>query len=530
LKRSTDGEVYCKPSINLTDIVVGIMSARDIQPDEGTSSYADFSEWSNRVKLSEAMRFTDVKEFDAWLNGNQFAPFFEEFRKEVIVPEQTEAAKKNKTQRPRGPDLRIVEIRMHAGERGGRAKFSINRLQLDKSKWDRIDHYAFVLFQVKQVNTYQEAGVFFGKGFDDVTVTRMVWRALKLKEATQAPALLARKAESKKGGKAATAQAGGAQSREGTPTSQPLTDTRGATPQPPEDAMVQPDTQIEVDSSGNISVTFNGNQIDFEVDENANAPPPADLGADDDNNTVYFGNSKALSNAERLIAKCAHKQFDLTDDFWKIVLIDLVLKAKGKPDLLNNLFMTPKRMNEMANAETALWHAQMRAWLKVIEETVSKDSIKEETIGLVPFDDEAMTKFDSQQKWFDNTLYQRQDIPEACVMLEIPWNGEKTVYRMSGMTLSKALQYWQPPAIKALIDFLQKRLMKGCILADVVGLGKTWVVICFLLHVSLFSLCRGLGEACNTWSASLSQISPSQAFLTPMSRRKSSSTSSTNIL
>lgn len=90
-------------------------------------------------------------------------------------------------------------------------------------------------------------------------------------------------------------------------------------------------------------------------------------------------------------------------------------------------------------------HAQMRAWLTIIEETVSKDSIKEETIGLVPFDHEAIAKFDSQQKWFDDILYQRQDIPEACAaMLEIPMNGKKTIYRMPGMTLSKALQDWQP--------------------------------------------------------------------------------------
>lgn len=106
--------------------------------------------------------------------------------------------------------------------------------------------------------------------------------------------------------------------------------------------------------------------------------------------------------------------------------------------------MTPKRMEETTNTGTTLGQAQMRAWLKVIEETVSKDSIKEETIDLVSSDDEAITKFDSRQKWSDDILYKRQDIQEACAMLEIPTNRKKTIYRIPGMTLSKALQYWQP--------------------------------------------------------------------------------------
>ena len=46
------------------------------------------------------------------------------------------------------------------------------------------------------------------------------------------------------------------------------------------------------------------------------------------------------------------------------------------------------------------------------------------------------------------------------------------------------LHFWQPVAIHAICEMTQNRLLKGGILADAVGLGKTWTSAAFLLSVS----------------------------------------------
>ena len=52
------------------------------------------------------------------------------------------------------------------------------------------------------------------------------------------------------------------------------------------------------------------------------------------------------------------------------------------------------------------------------------------------------------------------------------------------MFLSTQLEFWQPVAVKAITEFTtQEPALGGCTLADMMGLGKTWVIICFLLWV-----------------------------------------------
>ncbi len=56
------------------------------------------------------------------------------------------------------------------------------------------------------------------------------------------------------------------------------------------------------------------------------------------------------------------------------------------------------------------------------------------------------------------------------------------------MRRSTKLQDWQPVAVNAIDELRKKGLARGCVLGDVVGFGKTWVVIAYLLHVCLRNL------------------------------------------
>ena len=100
-----------------------------------------------------------------------------------------------------------------------------------------------------------------------------------------------------------------------------------------------------------------------------------------------------------------------------------------------------------------------------------------------PFTEEAAREFDQQQSFFDSLHYQRDDLDAACQLLQIPWEDDTTVVRPPMMLLSQVYQFWQPPTIKAMWDIYQGGLVRGCVLADGVGSGKTWEMVGFLLLV-----------------------------------------------
>jgi hypothetical protein len=51
------------------------------------------------------------------------------------------------------------------------------------------------------------------------------------------------------------------------------------------------------------------------------------------------------------------------------------------------------------------------------------------------------------------------------------------------MRVAQKLKFWQPVAVKALLDFEDSGLLRGAILADGVSLSKTWTSLAYLLTV-----------------------------------------------
>ena len=62
------------------------------------------------------------------------------------------------------------------------------------------------------------------------------------------------------------------------------------------------------------------------------------------------------------------------------------------------------------------------------------------------------------------------------------------------MCISAQFQFWQVVAVKAILDFMKDDHIRGCILADVVGLGKTWVVVGYMLWVSVATTINGVAK------------------------------------
>ena len=89
--------------------------------------------------------------------------------------------------------------------------------------------------------------------------------------------------------------------------------------------------------------------------------------------------------------------------------------------------------------------------------------------------------FRQHQDWFDCEEYQQQDHKKACQELKII--NPKTL-KIANMQYNVTLHFWQPVVIHAICEMMWNYLLKSGILADVVGLGKTWTSAVFLLSVS----------------------------------------------
>lgn len=92
---------------------------------------------------------------------------------------------------------------------------------------------------------------------------------------------------------------------------------------------------------------------------------------------------------------------------------------------------------------------------------------------------EEIKTYQEQEKWMDNPDLQPSDLEAACAKLRIP---NPAVPRMPGMTML-TLKFWQPTAAAALVEF-EKGPLRGGVLADEVGIGKTFTMLSVILHVS----------------------------------------------
>ena len=94
---------------------------------------------------------------------------------------------------------------------------------------------------------------------------------------------------------------------------------------------------------------------------------------------------------------------------------------------------------------------------------------------------ESLRQVEQQKQILDNRDYQRENHFEACRVLKI---NEHRALRMSSMNRTATFKQWQPVAIAAMHQILHHDYLRGVVLGDTVGLGKTWEAVGFLLHVS----------------------------------------------
>ena len=187
--------------------------------------------------------------------------------------------------------------------------------------------------------------------------------------------------------------------------------------------------------------------------------------------------TEILTNAQIMAIENGARKFDIKERFWKAWLIDELIR-KG-----NDVRALKESLELAGQITTRIADHDQKAWFDKVTRDQGID-----TIQYQPWDDAAAAEFDAQQSYFDSEDYQREDLEDSCRLLHIPWYGDKTIFRMPGMNLSQQLKFWQPVAVKAIIEFCLQPHLRACFLADYTGLGKTWIIVSYLLWVSPFLL------------------------------------------
>ena len=215
-----------------------------------------------------------------------------------------------------------------------------------------------------------------------------------------------------------------------------------------------------------------------------------------------------LTDRKKLILERKSDTFDLKDPFWAYARIQAALQLSAPRTLeeaerlvgnaenadvdetpgtetqpsdtprrkrAKKIIDTSKMLNNNVFESTAYQAAENLQWSFDIGADV-EDHLIQPTV-----DD--YERIAMHEKWLDAEEYQFDNEDEACANLDI----NKSNPRLKGMLRCTALKFWQPVCINRVVEIMLAGLVLGAIIADVVGVGKTWEAVGFLLHVSTMS-------------------------------------------
>jgi hypothetical protein len=126
--------------------------------------------------------------------------------------------------------------------------------------------------------------------------------------------------------------------------------------------------------------------------------------------------------------------------------------------------------------ERQFWNAELNA-----ADQVEDGKPVNMTAALIVPDETTQGNLAEIDRALDNTKLQREDVAKAKKTFNIPQSSD--ILNVKGMRISKAPTLWQLLAADAMHDAFNDEEINGMLLADDVGLGKTWSCMTFLLKV-----------------------------------------------
>lgn len=193
--------------------------------------------------------------------------------------------------------------------------------------------------------------------------------------------------------------------------------------------------------------------------------------AADHSETDAFGVGVSLSNARRMAIENDSLTPDMKYRWWQCWVIAKATTHTGDFNALSKAVDYARKLDRLRDIES-------NRYIEIQTEDMETDFIlSEDTV-------KAAEDFNKAEEYLSSERYQRQDLKRACGIVGVEYQDNKdAVFRIPGMALSHKLMHWQVLAIAALITFhLIEKSIRGYVLGDVVGLGKTWEVIGILLQ------------------------------------------------
>lgn len=445
-------------------------------------------------RLRLFLELESVDDFKSWIASDLYKPFWETLYQDSIKPEQEAAKAAGKTRR-RGQDLSEVQGQLIQCEAGGKRKYS--RPNPDKSQWTKLDHYASFLHWVSSENVSDQNGIFFGKGLPDDIMYQRVWKVLQYSCTRVTPSHVKvpgeRQSERQRAQKGSAVGSSSQTSRPRDPNQMQtspdipsgqfggqLSSSDEGMGDEEEDEMIQ-GLEPKVPSGGMVpESTFYMTPYQKKQFEKARALPE-----DESPPGFKAGKIQPLTAELKLRYKERSVVPNFNDPYWRFLFVVKACNAygnQGKVQEIGNEMFRPDALT----AESLAWTAELGNQLD--------ENIEEPDIVLQTPTKATTEQYNTIQALMDNEDYQREDYREACQRLQIV---DPRHPRLRSMPRGVELYFWQVLAIDVLIQSYNSSTLKGLVLADAMGLGKTISNAGFLMRVCSSLLRRYLQDSCS---------------------------------
>ncbi|KAB8237109.1 P-loop containing nucleoside triphosphate hydrolase protein [Aspergillus alliaceus] len=426
-------------------------------------------------QLMNDLKLGSKEEWKEWIQSNLFAPFWAELWNDWIKNQSAD----------RGPGLRIIQGRMAAGESMGRTRYSA-RIR-NKEGWDEADHLACFVWWVKHENKRSSDGVFFNRNLSDSEMDQIVWALKEWCRHLHTPSYISKPT----GGTAlfgTSRRSGERKSKSKTEDSVTGESKKQKTGKKRKKTKEISDSDLsDISDISDLSCEVKGKTVTNKKWEYEILHPKERLKLNRQSETIdmrdpywqYLIIVRALNRCRRLPQDSAVIDMDQHESAAALESEDVHFTPPENETLEDILRNTPKKKPRPGDElHTDIFDPAKYQQGEDYNDLVIRDELQ--VSHVMQPTEASLLIIDAKRDWFNNVEYQREKVKLACEKLRI----ESTKFpRMRGMRRSTTLKFWQPVAIWALVEFKQKAFLKGAMLADAVGLGKTWETIGFLLAI-----------------------------------------------
>ncbi|GMG25245.1 unnamed protein product [Aspergillus oryzae] len=382
-----------------------------------------------KKELQRILKLETDSEWLEWLKSALVAPWWKELHSDCLS--------KPKSGKPARVSQKVILERLTRGEANGKTRYSARFPE--KDDWDLADHLARFVYMVKTENYRSNQGVFFRKNFPEPFMEAIVWALLNYMRSTDGSSILGK---------------------------------RPCSEESKEEPLFCVDLEADEQDSDQPSV---------------GEPEPIDI-------TIEKWREEMIHPRERIILTRYSPNFNPQEKYWQFQLISEALKKAEMASVDGQI----ENLGDLSTEQNIAWEPTLGHSVDGLDPSVNSqidhfDPMKiaatadleasiaaeidasdfESSMLIIPTE-ESLERFEKHRKILDNLEYQINNHEEACQILKI---ANPRAPRMRSMNRSVALKFWQPVAVARLLDIRSNTKVRGAILGDSVGLGKTWVAI-----------------------------------------------------